>query len=440
MSAVPFHLSPAQSITGIIDYSTPEGRKYFERSIVKLREELFDCEDDLHIFLDALKERAQEMGWDIPGVGICDIPLVPLDPDTTYVNILERHGEVTLAQVRAFEATYINQELRAAQDTYAMYRCIMNSVATPMLKKLTLWRHQYTVNTKSSGNSLLKVLVRESGLDTKTTTTYIRRCLANLKTYMKKTGDNVSKFNAYVIGLTRSLTERGEYSQDLLVNLTDGYMACNDKAFKKYITAIIERDEDDPNSNLTPEQLMVKAENKYKSFVQDGTWNKPDDIDKEIMALRAEVQRNAAVAKSHSKKPFNKGPRKGYQGNGKPMRKDFYINAEDWKARPSWLKNHVCPRNKNAPSSYKGIRFYWCSKETGGKCDGVWARHEPKFCTGPFKGRGGRSYKKGKDDKDVADPKPARKSDDDKTSDQRTKKARQATAALVLETPDSDSE
>ena len=51
MSAVPFHLSPAQSITGIIDYSTPEGRKYFERSIVKLREELFDCEDDLHLFL-----------------------------------------------------------------------------------------------------------------------------------------------------------------------------------------------------------------------------------------------------------------------------------------------------------------------------------------------------------------------------------------------------
>jgi len=60
--SVPFFLSPAQSITGIIDYSTTEGRKYYERSISKLRDELFDCEDDLHLFIDALKERAEEMG------------------------------------------------------------------------------------------------------------------------------------------------------------------------------------------------------------------------------------------------------------------------------------------------------------------------------------------------------------------------------------------
>ena len=58
-----FHLSPAMAITGIINYSTPEGRKHFERSIEKLGDKLFDIEtSDLHPFLDALYKRACEMG------------------------------------------------------------------------------------------------------------------------------------------------------------------------------------------------------------------------------------------------------------------------------------------------------------------------------------------------------------------------------------------
>ena len=94
---VQFHLSPALAITGVINYSTPEGHKQFERSIEKLNEELFDCEsDNLHLFIDALKECTREMGWDIPGVGIMDIFLDLLDSDSEYINILIRHGELSL--------------------------------------------------------------------------------------------------------------------------------------------------------------------------------------------------------------------------------------------------------------------------------------------------------------------------------------------------------
>ena len=92
-----FYLLPAQAVTGVIDYSTSEGRKYYEHSIAKLNEDLFDCEsDDLHIFLDTLQEHAREMGWDISGAGIIDILLDPLDPNSEYINILIRHGELTL--------------------------------------------------------------------------------------------------------------------------------------------------------------------------------------------------------------------------------------------------------------------------------------------------------------------------------------------------------
>ena len=433
--SVPFFLSPAQSITGIIDYSTTEGRKYYERSISKLRDELFDCEDDLHLFIDALKERAEEMGWSIPGVGITDIPLEPLNPDTQYVNILERHGELTLDQVCAFEATYISQNLRAAQDTYAMYRCIMNSISLDMLKKISIWRHHYYVDGKSSGNSLFKVLIRECGLDTKTTTTHIRRCLSKLGAYMKKVDDNVLMYNTHVKGLVRSLNERGEKSQDLLVNVSNGYMACGDRNFKKYITSVLERDEDDPTSNLTADQLMVKAANKYKSYVQDGLWKKPDDIDKEILALKAEVQRTKEAAKSqktqHDKK---KG---GYKT---PYTKGRYIDQKVWQERPAWLRNHERPRDLSTPKVFDKVTFYWCDRDTKGWCRGRWVKHMPTRCPKSRIQKKGYTSKPGNTGKPAGNVKESRKSDDQTPPDQRTKKARQVAAALEIETPVSDDE
>jgi len=247
-----FHLSPAQAVTGVIDYSTPEGQKYYKRSIAKLNEDLFDCEsNDLHIFLDTLKERTRKIGWDIPGVGITDILLDPLDPNSKYINILTRHGKLTLEQIRAFEAMYIDSNLHATQDMYAMYKCIMNSLSKLAIKRLALWKEDYTVNDHVSGNCLVKILVRESGLDTKTTTTYIRNSLSNLSTYMSSVGDDILKFNTYVKELVRSLQERGESSTDLLINVNKGYMACKDKQFKHYISILIERDEDDLLSTLT---------------------------------------------------------------------------------------------------------------------------------------------------------------------------------------------
>ena len=36
---------------------------------------------------------------------------------------------------------------------------------------------------------------------------------------------------------------------------------------------------------------------------------------------------------------------------------------------------------------WNGNKWYWCSKETGGKCEGRWVRHAPSSCEGKaFKG------------------------------------------------------
>ena len=104
-------------------------------------------------------------------------------------------------------------------------------------------------------------------MDTKTTATYIRTSLSNLSTYMNAIGDDILKFNFYVKGLVRSLHERGERSTDLLINVTQGHMACKDKQFKRHVSNVIEKDEDKILLRLTIDQLMVKAANKHRPFV-----------------------------------------------------------------------------------------------------------------------------------------------------------------------------
>ena len=138
---VQFHLCPALAVIVVIDYSTLEGCKYFDRTVENLNDELFDCEDeDLHLFIDALKERADEMGWNIPGIGITDIILDPLNPESECVNILTNNGELTMEKVRAFESTCINFNTRAAQDTHTMHRCVLHSINKSAIKRISTWK------------------------------------------------------------------------------------------------------------------------------------------------------------------------------------------------------------------------------------------------------------------------------------------------------------
>ena len=103
-----FYLAPAQPTWGVIDYRTVERRKPLEKSIAKLGEDQFDSTaEDSHLFLDTLHEREQEMAWELQGVGIAEIVLDPINPDSDLVNMLNNHGKVTLEQIQQFEATHI---------------------------------------------------------------------------------------------------------------------------------------------------------------------------------------------------------------------------------------------------------------------------------------------------------------------------------------------
>ena len=85
-----FHLNPAASITGVLDFSDKEAKKLYTSAIKPLfsQEEKYECNpDEMNGFLKAVHNRANEYGWDDEDTGILHIPIDHQDPmsDTSYL-------------------------------------------------------------------------------------------------------------------------------------------------------------------------------------------------------------------------------------------------------------------------------------------------------------------------------------------------------------------
>ena len=108
-----FALSPADSVLGIIDFSTSEGRKIYNGAVKQLDDELYDCEaDGLYQFIQSVSERCSEYGWQSKNkTGIVHIPKIDEDG---FINLIRMQGSLDLDRIREFESTYINKECRAA--------------------------------------------------------------------------------------------------------------------------------------------------------------------------------------------------------------------------------------------------------------------------------------------------------------------------------------
>ena len=123
-----FALTPYQAINGIIDYTTNEGRKYYERATAKLNDEGFDCQvDTLRVFIKDLERRAEAFGWTSTITGILNIRIDINDPNSPIKNLLKHYGELSWDQIFDYDDTYIHKKTKAAQDSRMLYECIMNS-------------------------------------------------------------------------------------------------------------------------------------------------------------------------------------------------------------------------------------------------------------------------------------------------------------------------
>ena len=289
-----FFLNPSSAMVGVLDFSEIENRKYYHKAIKKLdSEELFDCSpENMHHFLKLLEYRANEHGWDSYISGVLWIPEDVNDPNSELRYIPNEYGRVTIEQITAFEKSYLGTEQRVAQDSYMLFNCLMNSLSKEARMKIEAWESEYIIEnnagtTSHSGNLLLKVIIRESHLDTNATTQSIRMKLSNLDDHMLKISSNVTQFNGYVKLLIRSLLARGQRSEALLTHLFKGYLAASDKNFVKYIND--KKDRYEEGEEMDADKLMQLADNKYRLLKERDEWDAPSAEEEKIMALQAAV-------------------------------------------------------------------------------------------------------------------------------------------------------
>ena len=98
---------------------------------------------------------------------------------------------------------------------------------------------------------------------------------------------------------------------------------------------------------------------------------------------------------------------------------------------PKWLVNNEKPQTGQLSRTrmWNGNKWYWCSKETGGKCEGCWVRHPPASCEGKaFKG-----FKKKGILKEAPKPEKGEKKSkrQEETEDEKGRKYKQLTVAFA---------
>ena len=358
-----FALSPALATRGIIDYNTRGGERIYPSATKELDTTKYDGKaQGLMAFLDLLEERAANFGWD---TSIMMIPIANANPK----NLLTEYGTITIEEIQTHETTYISTPTRNAQDTNLLYECIMNSISPECKAKLTIWKREYRCNGLPSGNLLLKILIRECHLDTNATVGGIRNRMNQLDTYQPTVGYNITKFNMYVKNLVDQLRARGEYTNDLLINLFKGYLAATDKSFTAYIDKKLEAYEE--GQEMTADQLMLWARNKYDLLLDKGTWNAPTAEEEKIIALQSQVKE---MAKKLQNKSNNSKPKSTQASSSKTDKK-----TSKRKEKPSWFSEQ--PKDTSKTIKWNNRDWNWCGSATGGHCE-AFVIHKPSECKG----------------------------------------------------------
>ena len=253
----------------------------------------------------------------------------------------------------------------------------MNSLTQAGKDKVRLWSDQFILNGRESGILLLKIIIRESHLDTNATTNSIRTQLSNLDEYITTIGCDIIKFNEHVKRLIEQLKARGGETHDLLTNLFKAYTAVKDVRFVDYVNEKLSRYEE--VEQMEADQLMTLTANKYKNMMIQNQWEAPSPHDATIQALQTKVEKLQRELK-RAPKPLQQKSKQSHTKKEGQTRKP---------QRPKWLTNNEKPPSGQLTRTrtWNGNKWYWCSKETGGKCEGRWVRHAPSSCEGKaFKG------------------------------------------------------
>jgi hypothetical protein len=133
----------------------------------------------------------------------------------------------------------------------------------------------------------------------------------------------------------------------------------------------------DEGGTMTEDALMSLAKNKFTLLKDAGRYNMPSAEEEKILALQAELKQ---VSKKWNKEKKGKSDETvtKKKGDWKEKNKDTKKKAE----KPTWMSEKPKGENLRKSKSWNGKDWWYCSDETGGKCDGHWRVHKPSKCEG----------------------------------------------------------
>jgi len=392
-----FFLTPGMAVQGkFLDFSKKIDIDIYNKGSTALNsDQLFDARaDGLNIFLKDLEARARDYGWTKKSTGVLDV-IRTQNQVSTHYNLLKDYGQVSIDDVRNHATyNYSGQRTRMAQDSQMLYQCLWNSLTLSAKKRINIYGDSYHINGDPVGALLLRIIVRESAMDTNVTVEIITRDLENLDLKMSgEAKNNIDDFNVIVMTLLEALAARGQRNDFILSHLFRGYLACSDANFREWIQRKKDEfDENGVNKVSSAQELMQWATQKYRTLKQHGAWDTPSEQAQQIIALQSEVNK---LKKGKDKKgKGNKDTKSGAKSNSKSYSKSktqkdkqsaypkgMPTNDTRWRhKKPGELIQNLPVKDTN------GKEWWWCGPETGGKCNPAQYRcHKPSECKGVAK-------------------------------------------------------
>ena len=311
-----FTLSPAlANVAAFIDLSSAGGAKHFKGAIEPLTSEPFDfaSPSDLQVFLDLMLKKSQVWGWNpILTIPVADTATGVIRPH----NLLDQYGMIPLTAVRDHVTSYYNDPTKQAQDSFMSCQCLLSSLSVNFLKLITAQSDDYHMPATlqahgmiPSGPLLLKLIISKAHVDSRATVTFLRTSLTELDAKMIRLDSNITAFNFFVTTQLKSLSVRGETTNDLLINLFKGYKVADDAEFMDFIRR--KENEYEEGKDVNTNNLMADADAKYKARILTGKWSAPTKEQGQILALTAQVEKLKSTGGSYKPpKPTSSAPPK----------------------------------------------------------------------------------------------------------------------------------
>jgi hypothetical protein len=265
-----FTLAPAlANTTAFLDLTSSNGAKHFKGATEALNSHAFNFEDDsdLQVFLDLVLAKSQVWGWN----SILNVPVTDAATATTRNwNLLTHYGMVPIASVRTHAMSYYATPSKRAQDSFMLCQCLLSSLTLDFLKTITADASTYHLpaivainGDVPAGVLLVKLIISQAHVDSRATISFVRTSLTKLDEKMIELDSDIVKFNIYVKAQVNTLAQRGQTTDNLLINLFKGYEKADNVEFQDLIRCKKNHYEEGRDVNVL--NLMVDTDMKYRA-------------------------------------------------------------------------------------------------------------------------------------------------------------------------------